>query len=292
MVRRLKVWGWLCCISGVALGAGCGARASSSHESGGSPGQSAGGTGQSAGDAGQSAGSPGQSVGGTGQSAGNGGSNPHVAGSGAVAGSSANSGGGAPAQAGAPSTGGSNASGAGGATPTDTASPASVHVVCSALCDQLGRCPDGKGSLGSSCNDQCFNVVYMNNSTSCTATGEDMMACLTAADRADLPACADAFALAVQKCSQKVAAYQACASTGAGAAPASYFCVQVSNNPGQAHSCTEERKCLNGDLYSITCSDTSNGQSSCSCQAPTETKTFTVNDVTPDACTYHQCISL
>ncbi|HYQ14597.1 MAG TPA: hypothetical protein VEQ58_02535, partial [Polyangiaceae bacterium] len=190
-------------------------------------------------------------------------------------------------------TGASGASGATGTVPNGLGTAASVHTICDVFCAQFNRCSTGGGNFGGDCPGSCWSAVYIGASPSCTATGENMLACLSTADQTEMPACADAFTSATDECAEQVAAYQACdAENRPKSSPR--LCSEFLTGGSTTTKCTDDLRCLDGNTYSIGCNDSSkgDGQSDCVCQRNGEQQEFTVNDVSPNSCLYHLCIDL
>ena len=285
IVRAIDASGWLICFSCVVLAASCGGRALSTHDDPNGEGgaTSKGGNSGLAGSRPSTGGASAQA--GTSSTGGNARAGTSSAGGSAPAGAPGTGGN---AQAGAPSDGGDGAGGT-----VTKGDPAAIQDACSVFCDEFNRCPD-EGTPNSLCKVECFDYAYRAGSGACTAAGVDMLTCLVHADQAEANDCANAFTLAIEDCAELVDAFRDCQVDFPTPNQSTMLCAETSVvGSGQSSSCSREETCLNridGEIgrrtvtSSVTCVDTDDGQSSCSCEASGVTKSFTVSDTTVHAC--------
>lgn len=204
---------------------------------------------------------------------------PSVAGSGGSA-HGGNVGGGGSAQGGNVGSGGSAPGGNAGTLGAAGSSGGAVNIgaaakaACSRVCSKFSSTPQSScasiGDLGPSCQSDCSNTFAIQNGD-CTELGLEMTTCLTSTTPSpNFSDCWIRFYDVSQQCYREVGAYQKCvADRGATLPPA--LCAQISTvgpsepTPGVLSTCKEDRKCLNNLNYKVDCSDTTDHQSSCSC---------------------------
>jgi len=149
------------------------------------------------------------------------------------------------------------------------AAAAACMSVCSAT--QFNEC--AIGSLGPTCDDDCVSTFAIQSGV-CTDLGVQMMTCLTETKpQKPYDECWIRFYDISQRCHAQVTAYQACVADAASVPIPPSLCARTSSySPPSgpptyaAGGCEEDRKCLNGLLYAVDCSDDGDGQSSCTCK--------------------------
>ncbi|MEI9953606.1 MAG: hypothetical protein WDO74_32645 [Pseudomonadota bacterium] len=283
MVRQLTGLGLFSCVLSFVLLAGCGGRASSNNADASNGGHepSDAGSGSVAG-SGPASGSDGATHAGTAGTAQAGAASTDDT---AQAGA-ANTGGDAPAgsaNAGGDAGGdaGGGASGEGGAVAGAAGAPPAVTAACSSLCDALSDCPDGGGGFRPTCKEDCLTALAVENAD-CTATGVDLLSCLTSALQAESHVCTDRFGLALQACDSGVRAFWGCAGTP----KSTVLCVHLSVAGPQAGTltCMDDLKCLNTLINNLRCSEATDGKSDCFCFTKFSRRDTTVNESTLQVC--------
>lgn len=187
--------------------------------------------------------------------------------SGGSSGGSSNGGGNA-GQAGNQVTGGTGNGG-------DADLGAVITAACSSVCGKFestsGSSCENLGSLGRTCQTDCTST-FVAPVGACANQGLEMMACLTrTVPSADLDDCWIQFYDVVQKCYVEVDDYEACLAANDASLPET-LCAKISSTHAAdpetngSAGCKEDRKCLNGSVFAVTCEQTLDGQSSCTCQ--------------------------